>query len=164
MGHRSMSPTPTASVPARARARARRAARAGGTAVAAAALVLVLAGCVPSDARILTLDATEIQDPPCTSVRDIPADELDDADREPCVPLGSTIVFPAGERLEIGDGGGGGTSDVDPAAWIAYSTVGDHGVIAGRYGPGCTDLRVWGPAEALEVVRAAFGQRWPCDP
>jgi len=132
--------------------------------LAITAALAALAGCAPTEARILSLTGSEIDDPPCALIRDIPVEELGDPAREPCVPNGSTLVFPAGERLEVSGGTGGGTSTADPDAWVAYSTVGDYGVIAGRYGPGCTDVTTWGPESAIEKVRAAFGQQWPCDP
>ncbi|QOD43895.1 hypothetical protein [Clavibacter zhangzhiyongii] len=143
------------------RSRTLRAATVVAVAVAVAASIT---GCAPADDGFLTLGPTEIDDPECPWIRDIPVEELDDPVREPCVPVGSTLVFPDGERADVFAGSGGASSATDPDVWLVYSTVGDYGVIAARYGPGCADVTTWGPRGALEKVRAAFGQQWPCDP
>lgn len=129
--------------------------------VAAFLAVAAMSGC--GDQGILRLGADELTEPPCAKTRDIPADGLTDAARLSCRPVGSTIVFPSGDRIAIA-GGGTVAAAGDGTTRYAYEDVGDHGVIAARYAADCSDVETWGPAEALTKVRAAFGERWPCDP
>ncbi|MBF4618652.1 hypothetical protein ITJ44_11265 [Clavibacter sp. VKM Ac-2873] len=130
--------------------------------VAALLAVAAVSGC--GDQGILRLGADELTEPACATTRDIPADELTDAARLSCRPVGSTILFPSGDRIAISGGGGTVAAEGDDATRYAYEDVGDHGVIAARYTADCSDVETWGPDKALTKVRAAFGARWPCDP
>lgn len=124
-------------------------------------LVAAVSGC--SGQGILHLSQNEFTEPTCATTRDIPADELTAAADESCRPVGSTIVFPSGDRITVQGGGGTVFANGDDTTRYAYEDVGDYGVVAARYTEDCTDVETWGPTEAITKIRAAFGEHWPCD-
>ncbi|WP_414173043.1 hypothetical protein [Clavibacter tessellarius] len=125
-------------------------------------VVAAVSGC--SDQRILHLSQSEVSEPACGTAEDIPVDELTDVAGESCRPVGSTIVFPSGDRITIQGGGGSVAAGDNNTTRYSYEDVGDYGVIAARYSADCADVETWGPAEAISKVREAFGEQWPCDP
>ena len=122
--------------------------------LAVVVLLVALAGCTRGE--VLELRGDELPGPTCESVTQIPVDELDTPERPTCNPLGSTLLFPGGETIDIGDGGGS-TESSDSDVGHAYSNVGSLGVLGIEYSLDCSTVRVWGRAEAIEKVRRAFG-------
>jgi len=125
------------------------------------AAAVTLSGCVgvfPAPARHLVLMADEQSNPPCLEAEEIPVESLQSDVPPTCNPVGSTLSFPDGVTLEIGEGGGGSTSSSRSEYSHSYLNVGDYGIVASRHTAGCEELEVWGSEEAIATVVAAFGQ------
>lgn len=124
------------------------------------ALVL-LTGCLPlGRGEFLHLDAEEVLEP-CTEVSEIPVEALDGPAPE-CEPVGSTLIFPDGGRLEVSSGGGSSslfTGDPnDKTRSYGYQTVGIYGVVASTWLDECEYFESWGRPEAIAKVEVAFGE------
>jgi hypothetical protein len=118
------------------------------------ASVIVVSGCSSSEA--LTLTGDELPKSPCSQMIDIPVEELNDLSTVECDPLGSTLVFPDGQSITIGAGGGSSSGETDYT--YAYQDVGTLGIVATRYLGQCRDQEVWGSSAAIEKVTEAFGE------
>lgn len=115
---------------------------------------LLLTGCTAREHMTLTGD--EIASGPCSEVMDVAVETLATLSTRECNPLGSTLVFPDGETLEIGDGGGGSSSSRSQISY-GYTNVGTLGIVATRYSGACLDQEVWGPPAAVDKVVDTFG-------
>jgi hypothetical protein len=121
-----------------------------------AVIPLLLAAC--GSAEVLTLSADETAIPLCTPGQTISVEGLDTAERPACAPLGSELVFPDGTRLAMGENeAAGSTSSSESPLSYGWYDVGVYGVVASRYDAHCEAVEVWGRAEAVDKLKAAFG-------
>ena len=119
-------------------------------------LVVLLAGCGGGD--VLTLGADEIGIPACSPGQTVDVETLDTAERPECTPLGSELLFPDGTRLAMGEYDAAGSSSTSESDYShGWYDVGVYGIVASHYDSTCQDLEIWGRAEAIEKLRAAFG-------
>jgi hypothetical protein len=132
------------------------------TLIACAALFLV--GCSPG--RYLTLSPEEANLPPCSETSPISVESLDSVERATCNPEGADLVFPDGTILNMpGSGAGAYTRNIDDAlvaTTYSYSNVGIYGIVATQERAGCQDLKIWGPLEARDKLKEAYGDEWAC--
>lgn len=130
-------------------------------ALIAAAAAIVLAGC--AHAGYLSLSSSEATIPACSQTQRISVADLN-SDAEPaCEPLGSVLVFPSGAELKIDEQAGGGSQKMgdDPVRY-SWVSVGNFGIVAGEATDTCGKHHVWGGRSAIERVKQAFGDDWPC--
>lgn len=121
--------------------------------------VVLLAGCYPSARDYVALNPDEMLEP-CTTVSEIAVESLDDIALE-CEPVGSTLVFPDGETLELISGGGSKSqfiSDSEPVKSYGFQTFGIYGVVASAWVDECAEFQSWGRPEAIAKMEDAFGE------
>jgi len=119
-------------------------------------VVALLAGCTQDPSALSPEELLE----PCTTVSEIAVETLEGLEPE-CEPVGSTLVFPDGAKLEVSSGGGSMsnyTGDGEPVKSYGFQTVGIYGVVAASWVDDCTDFQSWGRPEAIAKAHRAFGE------
>lgn len=120
---------------------------------------LLLAGC--SGDGYLTLDAEDDNLPHCTTTSSLDVEDLNTAAMPTCKSLGSSLTFPSKVKVTLDEGAGGVESSTDPVVY-SWIDVGNFGFVAGQATKACRKHQVWGRSDAVKLVKAAFGQDWPC--
>ena len=108
----------------------------------AIAAVALLAGCNPFAREYVSLNRDELLEP-CTTMSEIAVETLAKLVLE-CEPVGSTLVFPDGETLALGSGGGSKSQfvgDSEPVKSYGYQTLGIYGVVASAWVDDCAEFQ-----------------------
>ena len=118
------------------------------------AAMMTLSGCLPTEN--LTLSGDELPSEACPSQSTLPVEALTTLSTAECNPVGSVLVFPDGEVIDLGMAPGN-TSNTESKYIYSYLNVGTLGIIATRYTEGCMELKSWGSPAAIAKALDAYG-------